>query len=168
MEQYACSPEYVQKDTFESSFPSCGKNRPTKKRYPTMFKLPRIVASYGKFTLYTNICIYDLYVIHNYIHISYHICYICGICAIIQYVILYISIFPIKFGALNPRRSDLFQRSWRLLAPWICQDMLRRTIFGRWARSVGDESPGFVCCVLLLHTETRVLCCFFVTFFPFF
>ena len=46
MEQYACSPEYLQKDTFESSFPTSGKNRPTKTNldYPIIFILPRILA----------------------------------------------------------------------------------------------------------------------------
>lgn len=91
MEQYACSPEYVQKDTFESSFPTCGKNRPTKKQLP--YNVYTTKNSSNPTVLYIYVC--DLYVIHNYIHISYmlHIAYMCynTVCYMIS---LSLSFFP--------------------------------------------------------------------------
>lgn len=82
MEQYACSPEYVQKDTFESSFPTCGKNRPTKKQLP--YNVYTTKNSSNPKVLY--IYMYMICMLYIIIYI-YHICYIQHICVIIQYVI---------------------------------------------------------------------------------
>lgn len=78
--------------------------------------------------------------------------------------------FPVKVGALFPPKIRSFkQRSWRPLAPWICQDMPRRTIFGRWVRSVGDESPGFcMLCVDVTHWNKSffmMIVCYILSFF---
>lgn len=83
---------------------------------------------------------------------------------------LSLSFFPIKVGALFPPKIRSFkQRSWRPLAPWICQDMPRRTIFGRWVRSVGDESPGFcMLCVDVTHWNKSffmMIVCYILSFF---
>ena len=82
-------------------------------------------------------------------------------------MLYYISIFLlIKVGALFPPKIRSFkQRSWRPLAPWICQDMPRRTIFGRWVRSVLHcVSARFIQIwemrVLVLYVVCVCVCCY--------